>query len=87
MRLVPGELAEALVRVANSLGKIDLVVVPAELDSNAFARMWYFVPRMLHERSVVLVEHVLEGGRVAISIKPPTEIVALAALGVGSRAA
>jgi hypothetical protein len=87
VRLVPGPPAEALVRVANSLGKIDLLVVPAELDSDAFGRMWHFVPRMLHERSVVFVERRADDGRTTARIKPSEEIDALAALGVGRRAA
>ena len=50
VQLVPGNPAESLARTANSLGKIDLLIVPAELDSPSSSRAWFFVPRMLHER-------------------------------------
>ena len=33
VQLVPGNPSDVLVRVANSLGKVDLLIVPAELDS------------------------------------------------------
>ena len=32
VQLVPGNPAESLIRLANSLGKVDLLIVPAELD-------------------------------------------------------
>ena len=56
VQLVPGTPSDALVRIANSLGKIDLLIVPAEFDSESFARAWFFVPRMLHDGHLVFVE-------------------------------
>ena len=50
-------------RMANSLGKIDLLIVPAEFDSAAHARLWYFVPRMLHERSLVFIDVPMPDGQ------------------------
>ena len=32
VQLVPGDLADSLVRIANSLGKVDLLIVPAALE-------------------------------------------------------
>jgi hypothetical protein len=87
VRLVPGDLPDALTRVANSLGKIDLLIVPGEVDSPAFARMWHFVPRMLHERSVVFVERLMADGQKDLGVKPRDEVDALAAVGVSRRAA
>ncbi len=87
VQLVPGNPFDSLVRSANSLGKIDLLIVPAELDSPSFARVWFFVPRMLHERSLVFVERVLDDGQTALTIKPRHEIDRFAAIGLGRRAA
>jgi hypothetical protein len=87
VQLVPGNPPESLVRVANSLLKIDLLIVPAEMDSPASSRVWFFVPRMLHQRSVVFVERVLDDGRRALRVKPPAEIDELASVGTRRRAA
>ena len=64
-----------------------MLIVPAELDSPPFARMWFFVPRMLHERSQVFVQRLLDDGQPAFSIKPRDEITRLAAAGSARRAA
>ena len=82
VQLVPGEPAETLMRVANSLGKIDILLLPAKLDSPEFSRMWFFVPRMLHEGSLVFVERTFDDGRTQWSLKPRREIDELATAGV-----
>jgi hypothetical protein len=87
VQLVPGNLADALVRVANSLGKVDLLIVPAALESPSFARAWFFVPRMLHERSLVFIDQTLENGQTLLETKPRCEIEVLASLGGGRRQA
>jgi hypothetical protein len=87
VQLVPGDLGDALARVANSLGKVDLLIVPAALEAAAFARTWFFVPRMLHEQSLVFVERTLENGQALLEIKPRSEIDVLASAGVRRQAA
>ncbi len=87
VQLVPGNPAESLIRLANSLHKVDLLIVPGELDSAALARMWFFVPRMLHERSVVLVENMQSDGQKMLRIKPRAEIDRMASGGTARRAA
>jgi hypothetical protein len=84
---VPGNPADGLIRLANSLGKVDVLIVPAELDSPSYARMWFFVPRMLHERSQVFIQRQLEDGQAALSIKSADEINRLAGAGSSRRAA
>ena len=87
VQLVPGNPSDSLIRLANSLGKVDVLVVPAELDSSALARLWFFVPRMLHAQSQVFVESISNEGQVVLAIKPREEIDRLAAVGGGRRAA
>jgi hypothetical protein len=87
VQLVPGSPSDGLVRMANALGKVDLLIVPAELDSPTHARLWYFVPRMLHERSLVFVDTPLPDGERSLRPKPRPEIERLALLGMGRRAA
>ena len=74
VQLVPGNPPDALIRLANSLGKVDLLIVPAELQSAEHARTWFFVPRFLHERSLVFVEGVRSDGRKTLQVKPRAEI-------------
>ena len=55
VRLVPGDLLAGLVRSANTLTKTDLIVIDAEIDRAALQPAWFYFPRMLHERSLVLL--------------------------------
>jgi hypothetical protein len=87
VQLVPGPPSDSLERIANSLGKIDLLVVPAEFDSPSSARAWFFVPRMLHESSLVFVERLADDGRRLLEIRSRSQIEALASAGVRRHAA
>jgi hypothetical protein len=78
VQLVPGNPADSLIRVANSLGKVDVLILPAALDSTDCARTWFFIPRMLHEESVVFVSYQAEDGESRLELKPHSEIAALA---------
>jgi hypothetical protein len=87
VQLLPGEPAATLARMANSLGKMDVVVLPAKLDSPDFNRMWLFMPRILHENSQVFIERVLDDGRARLELMPKARISELAAPGACRRAA
>ena len=63
VRLVPGDPLAALARVANSLADTDLLVIGADQDAEALARAWMFVPRMLHERSLIFVQQTDASGK------------------------
>lgn len=56
VQLVPGDAFSGLARSANSLTKTDLLILSADLDADALAKAWFYVPRMLHEDSSVFVE-------------------------------
>jgi hypothetical protein len=56
VRLIPGELLCSLLRSANTLSKTDLVVISAEVDQASLEPAWFYFPRMLHEKSTVLLE-------------------------------
>lgn len=87
VQLVPGNPADGLTRMANALGKVDLLIVPEELDSPSQARVWFFVPRMLHERSTVFVEGRTPDGQPCLRVKSRQEIDQLASAGQLRRAA
>jgi hypothetical protein len=61
VRLVPGDLLAGLLRSANSLPKTDLVVIDAGVDMASMPPAWFYFPRMLHEKSVVLVGTRVDG--------------------------
>ena len=87
VQLVPGTSPNRWFEIANSLGKVDVLIVPGVLESASFARAWFFVPRMLHERSLVFVEQTLEDGQTVLEIKPRYEIDVLASMAVRRQAA
>ncbi len=55
-QLVPGDPYSAIARVANSLPDNDLVVISADQDTSSLEQAWFFLPRMLHDDSLVLIE-------------------------------
>ena len=34
----------------------DLIIVGSDIDATAMARAWYYLPRMMHEQSLVYLE-------------------------------
>jgi hypothetical protein len=66
IQLLPGDPFGALSRAANGLSGSDLVVISARQNPKSLARAWFYLPRMLTETSLVLIEKVdaLAGRRV-----------------------
>lgn len=87
VQLVPGDPHVGLARVANSLGRLDLVVISARLDPGHLGRAWFYVPRLLHDRTQVFLERLLPGGRRSLRLVARDEIETLAAAGTLRRAA
>ena len=58
VRLVPGDPFGAMARAANELTGTDLVVISAGHDVDSLAKAWFYVPRLLHPQSLLVVEHV-----------------------------
>jgi hypothetical protein len=78
IQLVPGTPQEGLARVANELGKVDLVVLSAQPDVQHLAHAWFYIPRLLDERSQVFLETIQPGGLASLRLVDPTEIHLLA---------
>ena len=55
VRLLPGDPYAVISRHANSLSDTDLLVISA--DQPVPPQLWYFVPRMLHDASSVLLQN------------------------------
>jgi hypothetical protein len=62
IRLLPGDPLMALSRAANGLAGTDLVVISAGHDPDVLAGAWFYLPRMLHGGSRVLVEEASRQG-------------------------
>jgi hypothetical protein len=56
VRLVPGAPAASLAAIANSHQNTDLILISSAVTNDELASAWFYVPRMLHNRSVVLRE-------------------------------
>lgn len=87
VRLVPGDLLSALARTANCLGPMDLVIVSHETDPALLAPAWFYIPRVLHTGSQVLIEHRDAVGGVRIQKLSCEEVAALADAAARRRAA
>jgi hypothetical protein len=86
IRLVPGDPYSALARSANGLTAQDLILIAADQDRASLARAWFYVPRMLHETTLVFEEELVEGEPTWKPVSPD-EIARRAAAAKGKRAA
>jgi hypothetical protein len=88
VQLIPGDAASALRRAANSLQNMDLVIISAGNSEAALTDAWFYVPRMLHDRSLLLQEQLAPGAESPSWVVIPTsEINARAAAQRRPRAA
>jgi len=62
VRLTPGEPFMALARRANSLLGTDLLIISADQQGDSLNQAWFYVPRILHENSLVFVESQKKSG-------------------------
>ena len=90
VNLLPGDPFLVLTRYANVLTKTDLLIIAADQDAASLAQAWFYVPRMLHAHSWVLIEEpvdasmsthfrrltLLEIEQLARKAKPPRRAVA-----------
>jgi hypothetical protein len=63
IKLIPGDPCDALARSANLLHDIDLLLIAVECGEERLRRLCFFLPRMMHDRSIVLMEDGKKGFR------------------------
>ena len=56
IRLLPGDPYNSLARAANILTNTDLILISSAQDPESLERAWFYFPRMLHSKSLVLRE-------------------------------
>lgn len=54
VRLIPGDAHGAMVRAANTLTGIELVLISAEVSKASLAAAWFYLPRTLAKNAIVL---------------------------------
>jgi hypothetical protein len=86
VQLIPGDPFTALARWANDLIGTDLLLIAADQDPESMARAWTFVPRMLHEQSLIFREQ-SRGGQTSYERLSCSEVETLAAARRKRRAA
>jgi hypothetical protein len=79
IRLVPGAPARSLASAANAHPNTDLILIGPEVAESDLNGAWFYVPRMLHESSIVLTERHEPDGRVTFSKITRTQIADWAA--------
>lgn len=79
VRLTPGDPYSALSRIANQVKGVDLLLIAADQDREALDRAWFYVPRMIHAETLVLLEET--GGKNGNTFRTlkPIEVERLAA--------
>ncbi len=80
IRLLPGDPLSALSGAANTVRRIDLLIVSAGLNRESLGQAWFYVPRMLHPSSLVLLAGAGEAGQFRRLSMPEIETLATAAL-------
>lgn len=87
IKLIPGDPLENIRRLANNLGQFDLMIISPGFDSERLKPVWFFVPRLLYERSLVFLERQQPDGVNALKVVSRREIDQLAAKAIRWKAA
>jgi hypothetical protein len=87
IQLAPGTPLEGLAREANRLGKVDLIVVSPQPNAQQLAYAWFYIPRLLHEQSVVLLETSDQDENPSVRVVDRAEIELLAGMAGRQKAA
>lgn len=74
IKLVPGEPMKSLIRVSNELASTDMLVI--SFDESCFEPNWFYVPRMLHDHSVVFWQTERDGAFQPLTYKDVQRLVA-----------
>lgn len=56
VKLMPGDPFSCLSRSANLLSGTDLLIIGQNVDEESMSRSWFYIPRMIHEDSLVMIE-------------------------------
>lgn len=74
IRLVPGMPHMSLSAAANAHQNTDLILIGSEISEADLRGAWFYVPRMLHAKSIILSEKVDANGQVSFQNITRTQI-------------
>ena len=75
VKLIPGDPYSALARGANGLQNTDLIIISADQVSEALDRAWFYVPRMMHQNTLVFLQTANELGECSFQLLSPADIL------------
>lgn len=78
VKLIPGDPLSALSRTANALQNTDLLVISHDPQVGSLEQAWFYMPRMLHQKSLVFLER-REGQHLTLARLTERDVEALAA--------
>jgi hypothetical protein len=87
VRLVPGAAAASLAAVANAHQNTDLILISSAVSADELHAAWFYVPRMLHNQSVILREQISPSGEKSFEWLSLSQIAEWAGRASGRRAA
>ena len=61
VKLMPGDPFSCLSRSANLLSGADLLIIGGNVDAESMSRSWFYLPRLIHDESLVLIETMQDG--------------------------
>jgi hypothetical protein len=78
VRLAPGDPGRSLAAAANAHQNTDLMVISHAVADSELESAWFYVPRMLHERSIILRERRNAEGQPTFTPLTPAQVSAWA---------
>ncbi len=87
IRLVPGVPRMSLPSAANAHQNTDLILIGPDVSENDLYGAWFYVPRMLHDGSLILRERREADGQVSFDLITRTQIAEWATHDASRRAA
>jgi hypothetical protein len=87
IKLVPGDPLNNFARNANDLGQFDLLIISSQFGIDRLKPVWFFIPRLLHAKSLIFVENNLLGERKSLQTLSQRDINQLASKAIRWKAA
>jgi hypothetical protein len=81
VQLVPGNVGEALARIANGVTQVDALVISGNIVSEQLSQAWFYLPRMIHSGTQVFQETLAARGSTATRLLERKEVEQLMAQG------
>jgi len=74
IQLVPGEVVDAISRIANGVSQVDVLVISARIPQQQLSRAWFFLPRMIHAQTQIFQETLSASGSTTMRLLEAQEV-------------